>query len=101
MGKFFSSLWATLSSAARTIISVMLPVFTSDAGKIIAAALPYALMIVKSLMAGNASGASKRDVAVAQLKNVLISNGEAAASEIATSTLNLVVEMALAKLKTQ
>jgi hypothetical protein len=101
MGKFFATLWASLSSAARAVISFLLPILKTHAGDLIAAALPIAQGIVTSLANQQIPDVQKRDQAVSQLKNALVAQGYATAADVATSTLNLVIEMAVAKLKTQ
>lgn len=99
MGKFFSTLFASLGSAARAIISFLLPILRSHAGELIAAGLPIAQQIVIGLANQQLPNAQKRDLAATQLKTALVSQGYATAADIAASTLNLIVEMAVSKLK--
>lgn len=99
MGKFISTLFASLSGAARAIVSFLLPILKSDAGKLIAVALPIAQGIVTDLAAGKLPSGDKRELAVTKLHSALVSQGYATAAEIASSTLNLVVEMAVSRLK--
>jgi hypothetical protein len=99
MGRFFSSLFASLNSNARAIIAFLLPVLRNHSGQLLAVALPIAQSIVAGLANQQLPNADKRDQAASQLKGALISQGYATAADIGASLLNLAIEMAVARLK--
>src|SRR4029077_13834314 len=100
MGKFFTSLFATLNASARAIVAFILPIAKTHAGELLATALPIAEGIVTDLATNQAMpSADKRAAAVGQLKTALVSQGYATASDILSSTLNLAVEMAVNKMQ--
>jgi|SRR5215469_13448119 len=95
---FFHDLFARFTGAVRTILGFVLPIAESDAGKIIADALPLATQIVSAIATQGLKGTEARDAAVEQLKAQVASQGIADVSTIAASTLNFIVETAVSHL---
>ena len=97
---FFSRFWSSLFGSFKNVFAFLLPVLKSDYGKLINSALPIAEEIVTRLATGNYSGDAKREFAVTQLAEALVSAGLAAVGlPIPASILNLIIEMAVARLK--
>jgi len=92
---FFHDLFARFTSAVRTILGFVLPIAESDAGKIIADALPLATQIVTAVATQGLKGTTARDAAVEQLKTQITNQGLADVSSIAGSTLNFIIETAV------
>lgn len=95
---FFSRLKSFITGGFKNIWTFLEPILVSDAGKLIDQALPIAQGIVAGLATGNMPSADKRAAAVTGLKTALVASGYATASDIASSTLNLIVEMAVSHL---
>lgn len=100
----FKNLFQRLASAFRgsfrNIFNVIVPIVQSRAGKLIDEALPIAVGIVRDMAKDQAlPSASKRAAATSQLQTALVDQGVAAASDITSSVLNLVLELAVSHLK--
>lgn len=96
---WLQNIFDRFSSIVRSFISFIIPIAESDAGKIISAALPLALSIVQQIATQGLTGTAARDAAVAALKTQIVQQGLAAGQDLATSTLNFIVETALQHLK--
>lgn len=96
---FFSRLTAAFSGAFSNIFAVIIPIVKSNAGQLIDKALPIALGIVSDLAHSQLPSAYKRSVAYNQLQATVVSRGWVAANEVSTSVLNLIIELAVARLK--
>jgi hypothetical protein len=83
----------------KTLIAFLLPIVARHTASLLDAALPVALEIVQTFEATPADGAAKRDLAVNRLRDALVREGHAAASDLSESTLNWLVETALQKLR--
>ena len=94
---FFSRLWGSTFGSFKNVFNFLLPVLKSSAGKMIDAGLPIALSIVADLEKGQLPGPEKRSEAFIKLRDALFKEGYSAG----TSILNLIIEMAVAKLKAQ
>ncbi len=96
---FFSRLKAAFKGSFTNIFNVIVPIVESRVGKVLEAALPIAIGIVKDLATnGTVPNADKRSIAVGQLQAALVTQGVGAASDIGVSVLNLAVEMAVSHL---
>ena len=92
---FFKKLFSTLAGISKTVFSFLLPVLKSAAGQVIDVGLPIALSIVTDLEHGTLPSADKRAAAFGRLQAALVAAGYSAAA----STINLIIEMAVARLK--
>lgn len=99
--QFFHDFFARFNSVVRAIVGFILPIAESHAGQLISQLLPVAQSIVSDLANQQLPSAQKRDTAVSQLRDEAVKQGWATASDIASSTLNLVVEMAVNHLNAQ
>jgi hypothetical protein len=93
----FALLWAALWGAGRAVLAFVAPILRARAVEVLAVALPVALEIVRSLAASREDGERKRQVAVRQLGHELRQRG----IDAAESALNLAVELAVARLKSE
>jgi hypothetical protein len=92
---FFHDFFTRFNSIVRAIVGFILPIAESNAGQLISNLLPIAQSIVADLANQQIPSAQKRDAAVSQLQDAAVKAGWSTASDIASSTLNLVVEMAV------
>src|SRR5258707_5702676 len=98
---FFHDFFARFTATVRTIVAFVLPIAESSAGKIIAGALPLALTIVSNIATQGLKGNAATTAAVGKLKTHITQQWIATGTEIATSVLNLIVEMAVNHQKVQ
>ena len=89
-----------LAGVGKNIAAFLLPIVQKHGAELLDQALPIALEIMQSYEANDAVDSSvKRQLAVQRLRDVLFKQGLATRQEIATSTLNWIVETALQKLR--
>jgi hypothetical protein len=93
---FLSRLGAFFKGQFTNLFNVLVPIVKGHAGQLIDQLLPIALGIVTQMAADNTMpSAQKRDAAAAAIKAAAISQGYATASDLATSTVNFLVELAV------
>jgi hypothetical protein len=92
---FFKRLWAAIFGGLKNVLDFLLPVLKSQAGEMINVLLPVALEIVMGLAGGQLPSDEKRKAAL----EMLMSEASRRGLQVATSTLNLIIEMAVARLK--
>ena len=86
---------AWLTGASRTLIAFLLPILADSTARLLTALLPIALDVVSSLADSARTGAEKRERAADQIKAACVAAGIQATSQ----TVNLSIELALAKLQ--
>jgi hypothetical protein len=97
MKNFFANLITRALGLGKNLVAFLLPIVTRHGAALVEAGLPIALQIVTSLENSAASGTQKRAQAVAALREALLREGRATASELSAATLNWIVETALQK----
>jgi hypothetical protein len=95
MKKFLTAAWAKALGVSKTLLGFLLPLLASGTAQVLESLLPVALGIVTELATSDRPGDEKQAIAVSRLRNAAINAGITAGA----STLNLAVEMAVAKLK--
>lgn len=87
-----------LTGASKTVLEFVVPILQKSVSEVLAKILPIAFEIVKSLATETGkSGAEKRNEAFNRIKDIAIQKGIDAGNQ----TINLAIELALSKLKSQ
>lgn len=89
------ALWLRLLGIGKSLWEFLLPIIASATSSYLEQMLPVAATIVGNLATSALSGEDKRKEAFSQLQAEAISRG----INVSVSTLNLAIEMAVAKLK--
>lgn len=92
----FKNLFLKLAGFGQSIVSFLAPIAASSAGKLLDQVLPIALGVVADVAKTRDLPNAKRDAAYEQLKGAAV----AAGIDAGTSVLNLAIELAVQRLKT-
>jgi len=99
MKQFFQNLFSKIAGFGKNLVAFLAPIVMAHGVKLLEEGLPIALEIVTTLQRSGHDNELKREIAVKNLKETLVQRGIAASSDLATSTLNWLVETAVLKLK--
>lgn len=91
----FKKILAWFTGASKTVLEFISPILQKSVADLLAKILPIALDIVSSLASDSSkSGAEKRNEAFSKIKDITVKQGIDAGNQ----TINLAIELALAKL---
>jgi hypothetical protein len=84
-----------ITGASKSVIEFIIPILRESAASLLRELLPIAMEVVSSLLTSDKSGDEKRKLAVERIKDTAVKEGINASNR----TINLAIELALAKLK--
>ena len=85
---------SAITGASKSVIEFIIPILRESATSLLKELLPIALDVVSSLLTSDKSGDEKRKIAVGKIKDAAVKEGINASNR----TINLAIELALAKL---
>jgi hypothetical protein len=85
---------SAITGASKSVIEFIIPILRDSASSLLKELLPIALEVVSSLLTSDKSGSEKRQIAVEKIKSTAVREG----INVSNRTVNLAIELALAKL---
>lgn len=85
---------SAITGASKSVIEFIIPILRDSASSLLKELLPIALDVVSSLLTSDKSGSEKRQIAVEKIKATAVREG----INVSNRTINLAIELALAKL---